>query len=290
MLNRFGSKLVTKPSVKIGVFWLLTITTFSLSAGAWWSRKAAISQQDITAAQPTPTPNQNSYIRRGLLQSRLRDAMVDLGDRLEKPGKERLTLVGTLRQPRNPGAIPFRLFQEFPRRMRLEEQGSQARTIGFDGSRGWGLGAALGDAELEMIETLIFDSVDHFFLGQMEGLAMRALGTRFRLDDGTTRYAGPFYDIYEVADYIAIGSANRRQPKLFYVNSDTRRFERVRYRINRGGAGVNVEIRLDNWRKVGDQLLPHSIERLENDQSALTLNIATAIVGPRQNDGIFNAP
>jgi hypothetical protein len=291
MLIRFGSKLISKLGIKVAFFTLLVVTAFSLSASAWWSRKAAISQQDITAAQPTPTPNLSGYIQRGFLRSRLRDAARVLGDRLEKPGKERLTLVGTLRRPGNPGAVPFRLFQEFPRRMRLEEQGSQPRVTGFDGSKGWVLGATPGAADLEVIETLVFDSTDHFFLGQKQGFATRALGTRFRLDDGATpRYAGPFYDLYQVIDRVTIETASRTQSKLFYVNSDTQLFERVRYRLDRGGRGVGVEIRLSNWRKINDQQLPGSIERLENDQPVLTLNIATAIVGPRQNDGIFNAP
>ena len=58
---------------------------------------------------------------------------------------------------------------------------------------------SLSGDDQETIETLVFDSADNFFLGQMQGVATRMLGSRFRLDDGTTaNYAGPFYDIYQI--------------------------------------------------------------------------------------------
>jgi hypothetical protein len=221
----------------------------------------------------------------------LNSALNALGDRLEKPGKERLTLTGTLKRQNTPQAIPFRLVLEWPLRMRLDEECKQQRVIGFDGSNGWTSSATLSFVDQATIETLVYDSVDNFYLGQMQGIATRTLGSRFRLDDGTTpNYAGPFYDIYQVTDRIKIGAANREQSKLFYVNSDTNLFERISYRVRHGGATADVEIRLGNWRKSDGQQIPGLIERLENKQSVLTLTIATATVGPRLADGIFSAP
>ena len=211
---------------------------------------------------------------------------------MEKPGKERLTLNGTLRRQSNPQAVPFRLITELPNRMRLEEQvGGQGRVIGFDGNIGWALGSAFSGSDQEMIETLVFDSVDHFFLGQAQGSATRFLGPRFRADDGTTvNYRGPFYDIYQVNDRIIIGPAAREQSKLFHLNSDTLLLERTQYRISRAGTPVNIEVHIGDWRKVNNQQIPGTITRSENDALALTLNIASATVGPRVADGIFNKP
>jgi hypothetical protein len=269
---------------------IVVITLVIFTARTRRNKNLSAAKQDAVAAQLTPTPNANTYIWRGLLRSRLRGAFNVLGDRLEKPGKERLTFVGTLRRQNNPRAIPFRLFLEFPHRMRLEEQGAQPRVIGFDGSNGWVLGATPSDTDQEMIEIFVFDSVDHFFLGQVQGFATRALGSRFRLDDGiVANYTGPFYDIYQVTDHIAIGSAVREQAKLFYIDSDSQLLERVRYKIKRGIEEVNVEVRMAGWRKVGEQQVPGTIIREENGNQALTLTINTAIVGPRIADGIFNA-
>jgi len=264
----------------------------TFTARAWRDKKGSTAKQDIVTAQPTPPPlDANSRVRRALIRTRLRDALSALGDRLEKPGKERLIMVGTLRRQNSSQATPFRLFMELPHQMRLEEPGARPRVIGFDGNNGWASDAALSDADRDTIETLVFDSVDHFFLGQMQGFATRDLGSRFRLDDGATaNYTGPFYDIYQVADHVKIGDTDRNQFKLFYFNSDTKLFERVCYQISDESKTTDVEIHLGWLRKGDGQPLPVSIERLENKQSVLTLSIASAIAGPRLADRIFNAP
>jgi hypothetical protein len=268
---------------------VIVITLVALAARAWRVKTGAPANRDSVALQPTPSVS--SYVRRARLGPRLGEALRLLGDRLEKPGKERLTLVGTLRRQNNQQAIPFRLFLELPRRMRLEEQGAQARVIGFDGREGWALGAALSAAERETIETLVFDSVEGFFLGQMQGFATRDLGTRFRLDDGRTpNYRGPFYDIYQVSDRIGSGAARRVQHKLFYFNSDTLNLERVRYQIERNSRTVKVEVQLGGWQRANGQRLQSSITRLEDGAPVLTLAIASAVLSQRQNDGIFNRP
>jgi hypothetical protein len=271
---------------------VIAIALVTFTSRAWRAKKGLSIKQDAAAAQPTPLPpNANSHVRRARLWPRLRDALNVLGDRLEKPGKERLTLAGTLRRQNNSQAIPFRLFLELPRRMRLEEHGAQPRVSGFDGSEGWALGAALSDADQEMIETLVFDSADQFFISQTQGGATRALGQRFRLDDGATpNYTGPFYNIYELQDHIPDKKETRAQTKLFYFNSETLLLERVRYQIERNGAPMNVEVRLSGWQKVNNQRIPGSITRLENDTQTLTLTINAVTFSPRATDGAFNKP
>jgi hypothetical protein len=296
MFARFDlSTLFRRRSAKFALAFFVAVVAVALvtfTARAWRDKKGPSAKQDAVAAQPTPLPpNANSHVRRARLWPRLRDALNVLGDRLEKPGKERLTLVGTLRRQNNSQAIPFRLFLELPRRMRLEEHGAQPRVSGFDGSEGWALGAALSDADQEMIETLVFDSADQLFLGQMQGFATRALGQRFRLDDGAApNYTGPFYDIYELQDHVPDKNETRQRPKLFYFNSETLLLERVRYQIERAGAPVNVEVRLSGWQKVDNQRIPGSITRLENDAQTLTLNINAVTFSSRAADNAFNKP
>jgi hypothetical protein len=295
MFARFDlSALSRRRSAKFVLAFFLAavaITLVSFTARAWRDKKGFAAKQDVAAAQPPAMINANSYIRRGLLQSRLHNALSALGDRLEKPGRERLTVVGTLRRQDNSQAAPFHLLFEWPRRMRLAEQSRQGRVIGFDGSNGWNNGAPVNSVDQEMIETLVFDSADNFFLGQIQGVPTRMLGSRFRLDDGTTaNYAGPFYDIYQATDYINIGATNRKQSKLFYFNSDTKLLERVNYQVKGESTITDVEIRLGGWRKGDGLTFPGSIERLENNQSVFTLTINSAIAGPRLADGVFNLP
>jgi hypothetical protein len=279
---------VIKPALALLTL-VIAITLIAFTVRARWVKTDAPAKQSAIALQPTP--GVRSYVQRARLQPQLRDTLKVLGDRLERPGKERLTLVGTLRRQNNPQAIPFRLLLELPRRMRLEEQGAQARVIGFDGSESWAVGATLSEAERGTIETLVFDSVEGFFFGQMQGFAMRALGTRFRLDDGTTpNYRGPFYDIYQVSDRIGSSSTARVQSKLFYFNSRTLLLERVSYQIERNSSPVKVEVQISGWQNANAQRIQTSITRLENGAPVLTLAIASAAISQRQNDGIFNRP
>ena len=267
---------------------VITLVTFTVRA--WRKKTSFTAKQNGSAAQLTLAADVN-YVQRVRLRPRLHHLLNSIGDRLEKPGNERRVMIGTLRRQNDSQLMPFRLYLELPYHMRLEEQGAQPRVTGFDGSSGWALGSILSDADQNMIETLIFDSADHFFLGQTQGLANRALGSRFRLDDGTdANYAGPFYDIYQVMDRLGTGSTVRQQPKLFYFNSDTQLLERVRYRIERNGAAVNVETRITDWKRVNNQRVPCTITRLEDDKPALTITIASTVIGPRVADGAFNNP
>ena len=121
-----------------------------------------------------------------------------------------------------------------------------------------------------MIESLVYDSTDHFFQSQMQGAGTRNLGMRFRLDDGKSAdYSGSYYDIYQMMDQVTIGTETRTQLKRFYFNSDTLLMERVRYDIQRDGGIVSVEVEIPKWHEVNGQHLPgndHSPrERRESD-------------------------
>jgi hypothetical protein len=268
---------------------VVAIALVTFTARAWRDKKGSTAKQDAVVAQPKAMLDANIYIQRGLLQSKLHNVLNALGDRLEKPGKERLTVVGTLSRRDNPQVMPFRLLLEWPRRMRLEEQGAQRRAVSFDGSNGRSYGAPFSSADQGLIETLVFDSADNFFLGQMQGVATRMLGSRFRLDDGTTvNYTGPFYDIYQTTDRINVGTIDRKQSKLFYFNSDTKLLERVYYQVKDNGATTDVEVRLDGWRKEYGPSFPGSIERLENKQPVFSLTIISVTAGPHLADGAFN--
>lgn len=264
---------------------LITVATFTVRA--WRDKKSSAAKQDVVAAQPTPELNAFGYVRRGRLWPQLRPMSVALGDRLEKPGKERLILTGHLRRAskRNENR-PTRLILEFPDRLRLEEQDSvTVYNNDFASSNG-----VLKNNERDEVESLLFDFVDHFFASQMQGAATRFLGSRFRLDDGANpHYTGPYYEVYQVTDRIAVKQELREQSKLYFFNSDTLLLERVRYQVERDGEAVEVEVLISGWRKVDGQQIPGAITRTENGAPVLSLSIISATVGGRQNDGLFGA-
>lgn len=247
------------------------------------------SQQKDDRAEGEPSAE---YVRRGRLRPQLHAALGALGDRLEKPGKERLTLTGTITKAGRQQAIPVLLVWEFPGRLRLEEQvDGQRHTTVFNGNNARRNGNSLSRREEDLIETLIHDSVEHFLISQLDGAATRFLGSRFRLDDGTaTNYEGPFYDLYETSELIKVGREIRRQTKVYYFNSDTNLLERVKYQVRRDGLATLVEVRLNNWHEVQGQKLPGEIVRLENDTPVLRFTITSTGIGSRGTDGIFGNP
>jgi len=282
------------PTVVIIVVLFIIIAVLGVSARAWRAGKASIVKQVVTAPQQAPPllDNGKGYVVAARLWSPLRDVLKTLGDRLEKPGKERLMIIGSLTRQNAASSTPFRLITELPNRLRLEEGvGPQQHVVGYDGEGEWSIGKDADNADREAIESLAFDTPDRLLFGQMEGLAYRYLGARFRLDDGTTKdYRDGFYDIYQVTDRIKIGSEIHERDKLFYVNSDTLLPERVRYQAMRAGATMDVEVINASWQKVNGQHVPSLITRLENGEPVLTLTVTSVAIGPRLPDGVFNNP
>ena len=222
------------------------------------------------------------YVNRRLLSPRLALNLNALGNRLEAPGKERLTVTGILQVAADSQPRPITATLEFPDKLRVVIQnGSQSRVITAGGRE------ETAADEPDLIETLAYDSAEHFFSTQMQGNATRFLGTRFRTDDGSLPdYNGPYFDIYKIADRIK-ASSQERPAKLYYFNSDTLLLERVTYVINRDGAEVSVETKLSDWRGEDGQKVARHIERLENGKPVLVFEIRSAQLSRRVDDGMF---
>jgi len=212
-----------------------------------------------------------------------------MGDRLEKPGKERLSVTATLSRGADSQREEVTAVWEFPEQLRLTRQrGNQTRVIAFDGEKVKAGGNPLDEAEQDLIETLVYGSAEHFFSTQVQGMATRLLGSRFRMDDGSSAdYNGPYYDVYKVADLVKNSTGERERLKLYYFNSDTLLLERVTYEITRNGATVKVEERLGDWTKEQGQQVARRIERFENGEPVFVLTIGAAQLSARADDGAF---
>lgn len=224
------------------------------------------------------------------MRPQLSAALRALGDRIEKPGKERLTLSGVLQRTGDTQATPFVAIYQQPGRLRFQDaQGLSARTITFNGQRAEKLGGSLTAEEEALVETLVYDTPEGFFSGQMEGAATRFLGPRFSADDGAAEdYGGPYYDIYQMADRVKVTGDILARPKLFLFNSDTQLLELVRYQVGAGGMITDVEVRLGDWQKTEDQMIPRRIVRLENNEPVLSLIITAVAFSPGVEDGLFS--
>ena len=243
-------------------------------------------QSDRAAAERSTTHN---YARVARVLPALGRPLRAIGDRVERPGKERLTLTGTLRRTGESQGTPFVAIYEQPGRLRFEDaQGPSRRVITFDGRRAEKLGGGLTAEEEGLVEMLVYDTQEGFLNGQMDAAPTRLLALRSRTDDGTSEnYRGPYYDVYQVTDRSQAGAVESERTRLYFLNSDTQLLELVRYQVETNGAPTEVEVRLEDWRKVQDQMFPMRIVRLENNRPALTFTVASAAVGPKAEDGVF---
>lgn len=266
----------------------LTAVTFVASARLRGLRTTATQTNSGQNASGRNNLKRAAYVRRGNLSPKLNWHLNAMGDRLEKPGRERLSVTGTLSRA-DAKAEEMTAVWEFPDRLRLTRQkGNQARVIAFDGEQVKAAGNQLDEAEQDLIETLVYGSAEHFFETQMQGMATRLLGSRFRLDDGSSAdYSGPYYDVYKVADQVKTSAEQSERVKLYYFNSDTLLLERVTYEIARNGATVKVEERLGDWTKEQGQQVARRIERFENGESVFVFTIGAAHLSARADDGVF---
>jgi hypothetical protein len=241
---------------------------------------------DVSAAA---VDDNDLYVSRVEVWPQLTEALSAAGDRLEKRDKERLTLLGTISRPREYAERrALRLVLELPGRLRLEEQdGSKTDVTVFDGKDVKKAGKALKKEDEDAVESLVFDTVDNFFLSQRRGQTIRYLGSRFRAQEAGPVDRAAYYDLYEVGDHLAFKQKQTVRRKVFFFNSDTQLLERVRYRDDDGGQPVNVEVRFSGWSRVEGQALPTSVTRLENGEPVLILEFTSAALGRRMDDGIF---
>jgi len=291
-LNRFFSAY--KRHALLGL--LLILLTVSAAAFVSSKRKIKATVKNASPTRPTNTqqrhlPRDMEHVQRVRLHPMLQSALDAMGDRLEKPGKEAVIITGRLTRDTADGQLtrPVRITWQQPHRIRIEERGggNQDRLTTFDGQTTRKNGGAIDRHDRELIESLVFDSTDHFFFSQMQGAATRHLGSHFRLDDGNDpNYAGPYYDVYRVEDH-ADGDDQNARFRQFFFNSDTLLLDMVRYDIERDGQTIRVEVKLDNWQESGGQRFARSITRLENGQSVLSLTINSINVGGKLDTGLF---
>ena len=192
-----------------------------------------------------------------------------------------------------------RILWEFPGKVRLEKRlgtepdPNKDELLVYDGAgnlRKRGGTAALADEDL--IEMLVHDSVEGFFIGQIEGFATRFLGSRYHRVDESGNAVGPDYDIYEVINEVRVPGRPLRQRKLYYFDSDTALLGRVQYRLaaERVRGPVEVRVEVDSWGEIDGQVIPTLTVRYEDGVEVVRLEIREAGIAAAADDGSFSLP
>jgi hypothetical protein len=205
-----------------------------------------------------------------------------LGDRLEKPGHERITITGTLTRngASNPSVIVFQL----PYMLKIGFGGSEV--LGFDGTGSWHSTGSIVSRDQDLIEAFSDDSAEAFFFSIVRQThALRPLVHSARMDDGSSpTYSGPWVDIYQQLGPVLTRADRTVRQKHFYFDATTQLPDRVRYM---SPAGNRIEVVRSQWTQFQGQYVPLQISRYQDGQltdsfigTAVTITVAT-------NDGTF---
>ncbi len=242
---------------------------------------ALLSACVILAANNPPS----KYVRIGGLPPGWQLPLWKAGDRLQTPGKERLTLAGTVTR-KGAADTTFALVHELPNRVRYSEGATGVATV-FDGTQFGKTGASLQASDSDLIETLVYDSPIWFLYAPSTGLPARKLGSRFRVDPQKGKpYVGPLYDVYVIMVPVQQPGKIKSQPKVYHVNSNTQMVEMIKYQ-KADAPSTTVQIVLGNWTTVTNNAVPRTIQRLEDGVEVLRFNITSATFGPAVADGAF---
>lgn len=224
---------------------------------------------------------QVDYIAPGSVQGVFQRHVRSLGDRISKPGHERIGLVGEL--TRGTQKDSFSAVVEFPGKVRIQ-YGSANRVVKFDGSKTTGPNN-VDDVDEALLESFAYDSAETFLQTVVQGVVPRILGYGFAVEG--VKGFGSSLDIYETVQTIKSGKQEMKIVKRFGFDSGTGLLHWIIYPSFKGSAPVNVMTELSQYEAVDSYMLPKRIVRREGGVVVMEINLTVVQTGPKQNDGIF---
>ena len=210
-----------------------------------------------------------------------------LGDRLGKPGKERLAFMGTLADAK--GNRQIRVLLELPLKGRIEDLGAGGGTFTLDEADLLKSNkSTVSDQELDLVESLILDRQEAILYGLAQGDGARLLGRGFPLVPGQGKgYRGPVYDIIDLTSKTEFRSDRPQRFRRCYFDSATSLLHKVQYAQVRGGRTIKVETVVRQWVELQGQRVPSAIERIEDGQPVFTVQLTGQGIGAKVSDGVF---
>lgn len=226
-----------------------------------------------------------NYISPGTFSIPLRNYLAAFGDRIQKPGKERTIVAGTLIDSK--GSANAQVIWQVPGNIRIDRSDEPGKPLTYDSSKANTSSAGRTQADFNMLESLLDDTAEAFFYGVQAGTPYRLLGLRFRADDGTTvNYQGPWYDVYATTRPSKAQPGNPSRLKHYYFDSQSGFLVKTRYNSS---PTVITTTEFAQWTKVNGQFFPGQIVRKENDSVVFTLNVSSVSTSVAASDGAFAA-
>jgi hypothetical protein len=237
----------------------------------------------VRGAVAQTKPHSVTYLDPGHISAPARPFFIALGDRLWKPGKERVTLSGTYTDQNGTGQ--GRYIWQLPGLARFDRANQPNTPVIVDDQTGLVNASSISQSDADIMESLSDDCAESFFYGFSKRAALRFLGGRFRADDGSTpNYQGPWYDIYESFEPSKAQPGGAVRRKLYYFDSTTGLLTKVQYET---ASTPKVSTEFSNWQVQAGQAVPGKIVRQENGKPVFTFTVAAASVGPSAADGLF---
>ena len=211
--------------------------------------------------------------------SELKPYVIALGQRLQKPGKERIAVEGAITYfgEDSSRTEKVRITWQFPLKIRLDQNGSR---LAFDRNKPVKAMPASRKA-VDTIQTLLEDSVEGFFALQKGRISRRYLGSGFKLegakesDPGMDAVLMTFPDNFRSKEPIT---------KSYWFDSSTKLLGVVAYTAS---SGAVTHIVIDDWRDVAGEKFPFRIERWEDNKLTMRLILDSATFAAGANDGSF---
>ena len=206
------------------------------------------------------------------------------GNRIEKPGAERIVGAGTIVRRATPNAVAsapanVAVVLEFPGRARVEEAGQTSPAAFNVDAPVLGKGQDVED----LLELLVEDFSDGFFRVAISEGSMRWVGGNFRSLDEPGRY----FDIVEASYRTKVRGSAAEQVKRYYFDSSTKLLAKVVYRQANSRGVVNIESEFGDWTRVNGQAIPRRMVRREGGVEMLRIQLPQVATTAAVNDGSF---
>ncbi len=229
------------------------------------------------------------HVRKGTLPPGQRDLLHAIGDRLEIAGKERQTITAVLQRYSRGQPLPASevfLVYELPGLLRLENPDSHEVVV-FNGSQTQTSARSVSKEDSDVVESLVYDSVEGFISGELSGADIRLVGRALQIRDNRSSYAlSGVCTLYESTRQVLARNTKEQIVKTYCFDFATQLLKTVTYRL----AGVTIETRFMEWTQVGDQTIPGKVVRLENDSPVFTLTVQSIAISEKRSDNVFSHP
>jgi hypothetical protein len=226
-----------------------------------------------------------THIWRSQLSATVLQALDAVGDRLNRAGRERMSLEGTINWPVQKRSFRVRIVRENPDLLYAAiGDGADAAEVRFDGSRLSSLGSIAAEQTGKLLRLVVDDSVEAFFFARARGYATRYLGRHFGSSRVGKEIVGPYYSVYLswTPEPLVKGTTVN---KAYYFNSETKLLEYVAYT----SAKQDVLVSFGDWCYVDGQAIPKRIVRSESGAVIMEIVVSGISFGPAVTDGLFVA-